>query len=230
MVSFCDIPLSQTKAHMEYYGQYGIGLSKLWGRKNGINPVLYTYEGSPLALSLSQSLAWIYARYLGIRKLNPTIPHEAWAQIASIFRASKKDPARHKQYLKLWDKLLRIQCFVKPYEGPLYRTGQPLRTVRFYDEREWRFVPELGGDLIKYLLYEDKYNNVMAREKANQEIRQARIPFEPSDIKYVIVSREKEILPMIKVIERIKGKRYKGDPIKVLCSKIICADNITADF
>ena len=228
MVSFCDIPLSQTKTHMERYGSYGIGLSKSWGKKNGVNPVLYTYQGSPLATGLNQSLAWTYAKYLGLRKL-PT-PHVMWARIASIARAERQGATRHRQYGRLWDQLLKIQCFIKPYEGPFYRNNQQFQNVRFYDEREWRFVPGLRGDLIKYLLYEDEYNDKTVREKANREIRETRIGFEPSDIKYIIVSRNEEILPLIKVIEDIKGARYEGDPIKLLCSKIICADDIEKDF
>jgi hypothetical protein len=231
MVSFCDIPLSQTKTHIEHYGYYGIGLSKSWGQEKGINHVLYTYQASPLALSLSQSLVWIYTKYPNIRKIDPRIPHEVLAKIASIFRAEKKGPRQGKQYQQIWDKLLRIQCFIKPYEGLLRRGDKLVENVRFYDEREWRFVPDLTGDLNKYLLYEEDYNNKTARDKANNEIQErSRISFEFTDVKYIIVHHNEEIPSMIKKIEELKGDRYSPDAIKVLNSKIITADQILTDF
>src|SRR5437660_12748311 len=39
MVCFCDLPLSQTGFHLSVYGDYGIGLTKEWGKRNGIAPV-----------------------------------------------------------------------------------------------------------------------------------------------------------------------------------------------
>ena len=49
---FCDIPLSRINEHTDSYGHYGLGLTKNWGIKNGLNPVIYFPEnGSILKLA-----------------------------------------------------------------------------------------------------------------------------------------------------------------------------------
>lgn len=52
MISFCDIPLSESIKHFEAYGHFGIGLTKDWAVKNGINPVLYIDKSSLIAESI----------------------------------------------------------------------------------------------------------------------------------------------------------------------------------
>ena len=41
MISFCDIPITLLDEHTNRYGSYGIGLSKDWGIKNGVTPIMY---------------------------------------------------------------------------------------------------------------------------------------------------------------------------------------------
>jgi hypothetical protein len=224
MVSFCDIPLSQAKAHISDYGRYGIGLSKSWGIQHGISPVIYTYQGSALTASLCKCLHWIHVNYL---KAKPD--PGALADYAPNITEQKKEQSA--EYLKQWDQLLMIQCFLKPYEGPLHKKGKTIENVRFYNEREWRFVADLNGDLFNYLLNEKDYNDIATRKKANEEIqKRSRINFGYSDIKYIIVSRDEEILPLIKKVEEIRGDRYDSDQMKVLNSKIVTADQIIKDF
>ena len=56
MISFCDIPLSNSQQHFGTYGYYGIGLSKSWAIRNGINPVIYVDKNSRLARAISELL------------------------------------------------------------------------------------------------------------------------------------------------------------------------------
>ena len=49
MVCFCDIPLSQLMNHINTYGKYGLGMSKEWGIREGLNPVIYFNRNSYLA-------------------------------------------------------------------------------------------------------------------------------------------------------------------------------------
>lgn len=46
MVCFCDIPLSRVDEHVDFYGDYGIGVTREWAQKNGLSPVLYLNESS----------------------------------------------------------------------------------------------------------------------------------------------------------------------------------------
>lgn len=42
MVCFCDIPLSRISEHIDFYGGFGVGVTRQWAHANGLNPVLYT--------------------------------------------------------------------------------------------------------------------------------------------------------------------------------------------
>ena len=59
MVCFCDLPLSQSSHHLDFYGSYGIGMKKEWGIKNSINPVFYLHSQSSLSTSITVLLKYI---------------------------------------------------------------------------------------------------------------------------------------------------------------------------
>jgi hypothetical protein len=80
------------------------------------------------------------------------------------------------------------------------------------------------------LLRKEDYDDFEKRDEANSELRRNyRLGFEPSDIRYIIVAREDEVLPMIREVERIKDK-YTGDQKRLLASRVISAEQIAADF
>lgn len=54
MVCFCDIPIGRISEHVGFYGSFGIGLTKEWGAKNNLNPVLYFSGDNPVHRSIKQ--------------------------------------------------------------------------------------------------------------------------------------------------------------------------------
>jgi hypothetical protein len=57
MVCFCDIPIARISEHIDFYGSYGIGLSKNWAEKNNMNPLLYISPGSDLSHTITKTVS-----------------------------------------------------------------------------------------------------------------------------------------------------------------------------
>jgi len=206
LISFCDIPLSQASKHMTTYGNYALGLNKEWGIRNGVAPVLYCYPNSTAARSIGALLTALYDARTKREEGETNTSDEAVGV----------------------EKITELIHFIKQYEGPFLRRGRIVPNVRFYDEREWRFIPQNFLDLP--VLGRNDYLNFNELATANDKAREATIlKFEPSDIKYIVVATETEILPMIQAVARIKQK-YDEDQVKVLTSRIISAEQIIADF
>jgi hypothetical protein len=201
MVCFCDIPLSQVGTHMTHYGQYGIGLTKKWGISKGITPVLYTHSKSVGPRTI--------ARLVGL--LDALAVESASEDIKRLALASGE-----------------VAYFLKPYEGTLIRGDRQIENVRFYDEREWRFVPDEIEE-IAAISREELADSTKSREVREQVDRLPSLSFEPWDINYLIVATEDEILPMFRDVQRIKEKYDQGQK-DTLCTKIVSAERIRRDF
>ncbi len=204
MVCFCDIPLSQTARHMQTYGNYAIGLTKGWAMNARLAPVIYSHPESDTAREILD----LYER------ADPG-PFRDVAGEQAPATAANFDCERE-----------RLVCFLKPYKGRFHRRGQPSHEVIFYDEREWRYVPPPPWRAID----RDEYIDFRRLKAVNEEIRDRhRLSFEPSDIRYVIVADETEILPMIEEIRGIKA-RYSESERQLLCSRIVTAAQVASDF
>ena len=201
MTCFCDLPLSQLGEHLSFYGNYGIGLSKEWGFKNGIGPLIYLRPNSLLA--------------------------DYFSKITSILVKQKKTEESNFALIYVFELL----GFVKPYSGHFPKDGQMVHK-RFYDEREWRWVPQIGLDNdIKPRYFENKeYENEELLAYANLKLSEkTRLLFTPEDIKYIIVSKESEILDMVNELKDLKLK-FGEKAVKLLQSKVISSEQIREDF
>jgi hypothetical protein len=210
MVSFCDIPLSQISKHVGYYGHYAIGLTKEWGMKNNICPVLYTYNKSQLANSVKNFFA------------------------ITIKTATTSKEKIFTNNLNEWIKFIK---FIKPYEGYLWRDSQYLKDqIKFYDEREWRFCPDIPlseeNEKKEFICFlnKEEFLNHDSIQSANRMIEKFKLSFEPKDVKYIIVDKENEILDMVNKIIQIKQQKYSHADLQVLTTRIISMEHIFEDF
>ena len=171
MICFCDIPLSEVKKHLESYGHYGIGLKKDWAVKKGLNPVLYLEKESFLSESIMQQIMRLHNDKIESQKKPPTkLIDEVWRQ-----------------------ELITLCSHIKNYDGDLIIDGELRENYRFYDEREWRYVPTaLDLKDNKRAVLQDKY--VLDKNKYNSELNKIKLEFNiAEDITYIIVKEDDDI-------------------------------------
>lgn len=103
MVCFCDIPLSRISEHVGFYGNFGLGMTKSWAEKNGLNPVFYVSRTSQVAKSFN--------------RLN----HHA-NQIQNKIELEKAKINNRYLY-----------AFTKPTEGEMVLDGQPVKKIFYQE-------------------------------------------------------------------------------------------------
>lgn len=205
MVCFCDIPLAQITSHTDFYGKFGIGMSKDWGIKNGLNPIFYISDESMIPDAIRKSIfdfLMIFIPKLIITE-NITMPAPV--------------------------KLLQ---FIKPLKGIMKNKMGQMVEKNFDEECEWRYIPNPKNQLFSDFLFKLIFKNNKELENANNATkRNASLTFEPNDIRYIFVPEDKDIPNVIQQIHIIfENKGYTNDEIYLLSSKVISLDTIMKDI
>jgi len=170
MVCFCDLPLSLILRHLKTYGPFGIGLTKQWGLRSRVTPVIYTHREAPT--------------------LRPILRLAA--------KADKETDSTAASNSRL------LATYTKPLVGPAWRNGRlTKKPVRFYDEREWRYVPVVREDEPLFL-NRDHYTRPNITKALHRRFRKEyALPIHPDDIQYLIVPNDGHILALHKYLKRL---------------------------
>lgn len=239
MACFCDIPLSQIKEHTMKYGSYSIGLTKEWGMMNGLSPVIYTHKNSDTSKilnSLTSNLDSIFdieetkknEKYISKYKLTEE-QQELIEQEKLIFLLDKLGRVN-----ELSEQLSHFLKYIKPYEGVGYSNGKKFEKVRFYDEKEWRYVPP--KELLKKIevkdIYKQKfYTDPIKRRYINIQLaKHKKLTFKPKDIRFIVVKTENEIPKMIENLRMIFGANSSYNDLMILNSRLISLEQIVTDL
>lgn len=117
MVCFCDLPIERIAIHRGTYGNYGIGLTKEWGMKNSLNLVNYSYNNSCISAAYRILVKYYKER---CQDLNDDLNNQFRTACNILLMTSK------------------------PYVGKMFNKADKKwsdESVRFYNEREWRYLP-----------------------------------------------------------------------------------------
>lgn len=269
MISFCDIPLSLAKDHIERYGAYAIGMTKEWGVNNNLNPVVYIDKESLLAKDVQSSLdnmqktidslathinneTLAFQRFI-INSLNKTgnyLEHKSpdymqrsrnielaqkELQDTLEYANRKKDSSKDRKVIienlsETINNNENLFRYIKNYEGTLNRNDKTIPKYRFYDEREWRYVPAFKNSEIKAYLNIEQYKQYRGSSKTKPFIENINLPFTGNDIKYLIVKSSKDIPKLIKTIKGIDNLTKNPNEADVLTTKILTVEQINNDF
>jgi hypothetical protein len=200
MVCFCDISLSQIQKHIEEYGDYGIGMTKEWGIRNKLNPIVYVNPDSFIANSF----------------------HSILMNMSELLNGKCNQSLKDAN-----DELMSLMNFLKPYEG--YSKKNPEKHVRFYNEKEWRYVPDLPFEERIFFSPSEFRNKDLIASK-NREMESHKLSFSINDIKYIFLKSNNEIHDFIQDIRKIKGPRYSPEEVDILTTKIFTVENLKDDF
>lgn len=216
MTCFCDIKLHQIAFHAEGnnkyngYGKFAIIMKKEWGVRKGVQPVQYVTSGSILQKQFTKSF--------------------------NLYSEAIDNDTKNELLDDIADILLEQIRFMKPLFGEMPRGEELISNKNFTDEKEWRFVPDVPDEVARSF-YIDPLDGIetspKAIETANEAIKlvkQARLPFQVSDVKYIFVDSEDDAAALTDFIMGLKGNKISRPNKLALVQKILIYDEMRGDF
>lgn len=166
MISFCDLTIAQlynNPEHRKSFGEYAIGLTKEWGIKNRVSPVMYVHKNS-----------------------QPT------KQLQELIKVFNSFPKGSGDFLDMEKELVDSFKYIKPYKG-LWHKGRKIKgnkSINYYNEREWRYCPLLKEHAVLSAIFE---GNKKFKNETNTKLKTNLIKFAPADIKFIIIKNERDV-------------------------------------
>lgn len=204
MKCFCDVNLHKLEDHLVWYGYYGLAFSKEWGMQNKIQPIQYINPDSELRKDFADAFS-----------------------AALKVDASKQTVAQQKMKSFLLHQLM----YYKPYSGMFENRNTKKRFNKcFTDECEWRFIPDVTVAGFQQVYYDQNIINAGVlndMSNAMSGIADISLPFEYSDIKYIIVKNSSDFAKLTAAITELGLDDIAEHE---LISKIIIWENSKGDF
>lgn len=191
IVCFCDLPSSLLNEHTKLYGNYGVSLSKHWGIRNGINPVMYVTDSDAQVM-----------RYY--RKIQEVIINQKF--INFIARNNNHYGKKVEKIVEdFFYKVLSMSAYMKAYEDKKSKK-------RFYDEREWRYLYiDKSLELIYQIYVSDMHNfNLIKR---NEVLQNSPLKFEINDLQNIFLTSKEEKCQLVDFL--INHEMYKKEKEKL---------------
>jgi len=190
MVCFCDIPLSRLTGHINTYGKYGLGMSKEWGIRKGLNPVIYFNKNSHLA-----------------KKLSALTNTHIWGN-DSTSQAFKEAMLYIKPYVgTLYRGGRAFKNKVRFYDEHEWRYI-PDGSIMTANDIELSIQAHVYRNPVE-----------LANANRKLETDRTRLSFNANDVKYIIINNEGQINNMVQALRDIKGSRYDKEtdvnPVKL---------------
>jgi hypothetical protein len=118
MVCFCDIPKRARFKHMIQYGSYGIGLKKSWAISNYMSPV----------------------HYIPVDSRTHIISNHMMSHLNMLDSMPSGEDAIDLRVNNLFECFIDYVKYTKQYQDPISKR-------KYYDEREWRYIPNHTFDV-----------------------------------------------------------------------------------
>jgi hypothetical protein len=126
------------------------------------------------------------------------------------------------------EEILERRWFIKNYQNDLTRRGKIIKDYKFYDEREWRYVPSTTSELS--IILSTQFYAIEANKREYNRIAAKHIlKFKPMDISYIILKEENEIPGFIDFLKK-SFKKSTLEEVDILTTRILTVDQITHDF